>query len=254
MPKLAPELGPLVVGKINTPGLHFVGGVQGLALQVNPAGARSWTLRAVIGGKRRDMGLGPYPGVTLAMAREKARDARELIRQGIDPIRRQQEAQSALRAAAAGALTFKECAAAYIKAHKSGWRSAKHAQQWTNTLEQHAHPTIGALLVRDVGQAQVMNVLEPIWTTKTETASRLRSRIELVLDWATARGYREGLNPARWRGHLDKLLPSPGKVAKVVHHPALPAADVGAFMLRLRGRGHGRPFAGICDPDCCAIR
>jgi integrase len=234
MPKLAQELGALAVGKISAPGLHFVGGVQGLALQVNPAGARSWSLRVVIGGKRRDMGLGPYPGVTLAMAREKARDARELIRQGVDPIRRQQEAQSALRAAAAGALTFKECATAYIKAHKAGWRSVKHAQQWTNTLEQHAHPTIGALLVRDVGQAQVMNVLEPIWTEKTETASRLRSRIELVLDWATARGYREGLNPARWRGHLDKLLPAPGKIAKVVHHPALPAADVGAFMLRLR--------------------
>jgi integrase len=188
----------------------------------------------VIGGKRRDMGLGGYPGVTLAMAREKAREAREQIRQGIDPIERQQAALSALRAAVAAALTFKECADAYIKAHEAGWKSAKHAQQWRNTLAQHAYPVLGDLMVRDVGLPHVMSVLERIWTTKTETASRLRGRIELVLDWATARGYREGSNPARWRGHLDKLLAAPNKVAKVDHHPALPIGDVGAFMARLR--------------------
>jgi integrase len=235
MPKRAKELGALAVGKFTTAGLHFVGGVQGLALQVKPGGGgRSWTLRVVIAGKRRDMGLGPYPDVTLAMAREKAREARELMRQGIDPIERQQAAQSALRATAATALSFKDCSACYIKAHEAGWKSAKHAQQWRNTLEQHAHPVLGALLVRDVGLSQVLAVLEPIWTTKTETASRLRSRMELVLDWATARGYREGLNPARWRGHLDKLLPAPSKVAKVEHHPALPLTEIGAFMQRLR--------------------
>jgi len=234
MPKLARELGALVVSKITEPGLHFVGGVQGLAMQVTAGGARSWTLRIVIGGKRRDMGLGSYPGVLLAMAREKAREAREHVRQGVDPIERQQTALSALRAAVAAALTFRECSVAYIKAHEAGWRNAKHGQQWRNTLAQHADPVLGQLMIRDVALPHVLAVLEPIWRTKTETASRLRSRIELVLDWATARGYREGLNPARWRGHLDKLLPAPSKVAKVDHHPALPVGDVSAFIHRLR--------------------
>ncbi|MDE2368510.1 MAG: integrase arm-type DNA-binding domain-containing protein [Burkholderiales bacterium] len=234
MPKLAKELGALAVSKLTEPGLHFVGVVPGLALQVTATGARSWTLRVVIAGKRRDMGLGGYPEVTLAAARDKAREARELIRQGVDPIQRQQAAQSALRAAMAEALTFKECATAYMKAHRAGWKNAKHAQQWENTLKQHAFPIIGELLVRDVKLVQVLAVLEPIWTTTNETAVRLRGRIELVLDWAAARGLRDGLNPARWRGHLDKLLPKPSKVNKAEHHAALPIGDVGAFMVRLR--------------------
>jgi integrase len=234
MPKLAKELGALEVSRIAKPGMHFVGGVQGLALHVTKTGARSWVFRVVIADKRREMGLGNYPGVTLAKAREKARDARELIRQGIDPIERQQAAQSALRAAVAAALTFKDCAGKYIEAHEAGWKNTKHGQQWRNTLAQHAYPHMGELLVRDVGLSHVLAALEPIWRTKTETASRLRGRIELVLDWATARGYRDGLNPARWRGHLDKLLPAPGKVQRGAHHPALPVSDVGAFMVQLR--------------------
>jgi integrase len=234
MPKLAKEIGALAVSKLVAPGLHAVGGVAGLGLQVTPTGARSWSLRVVIGGKRREMGLGPYPEVTLAKARDKAREARELIRQGVDPIDRQRAAQSELRAAAAAALTFKQCSEAYIKAHRAGWKNAKHAQQWENSLSQHADSVIGDLLVRDVALSHVMKVLEPIWTTKTETASRLRGRIEQVIDWAAARGYRSKDNPARWRGHLDKLLPARSKVAKVEHHPALPAAHMGAFMARLR--------------------
>ncbi|MBI5269478.1 MAG: integrase arm-type DNA-binding domain-containing protein [Burkholderiales bacterium] len=234
MPKLAKELGALAVGRLTTPGLHFVGGVPGLAMQVTPGGARSWTLRVVVGGKRRDMGLGGFPGVTLAMARDKAREARELIRQGVDPIERQQAAQSALRASMAKALTFKECAEGYIKAHESGWKNEKHIQQWRNTLAQYAYPVFGDLLVRDVKLPQVMAALEPIWTTTNETAVRLRGRIESVLDWATARGLRDDLNPARWKGHLDKLLPKPSKVNKREHHAALPVGDVGAFMKRLR--------------------
>ncbi len=234
MPKLAKEMKALEVAKLAAPGLHFVGVVPGLALQVTPAGARSWTLRAVIGGKRRDMGLGQYPSVTLAMAHAKARDARELIRQGIDPIARQQAAASALRASMAEALTFKECATAYMKAHAAGWKNAKHRQQWENSLTQHAYPVIGELLVRDVKLPQVLAVLEPIWPTTNETAVRLRGRIETVLDWAAARGLRDGLNPARWRGHLDKLLAKPSKVAKVEHHAALAVSEVGAFMVRLR--------------------
>ena len=236
MPKLAKEMGAVEVAALKTPGLYFVGGVQGLALQVTPAGARSWTLRAVVGGKRRDMGLGSYSpsGTTLAKARTAALEARELIKQGIDPIQRQQEAQSALRASMAEALTFKECAEKYIKTHAAGWKNVKHQQQWRNTLAQHAYPVFGELLVRDVNLPQVMAVVEPIWETTNETASRLRGRIELVLDWAAARGLRDGLNPARWRGHLDKLLAKPSKVNNREHHAALPVGDVGAFMVRLR--------------------
>jgi integrase len=234
VPKIAKELGALAITKLTSPGVHFVGGVHGLMLHVTANGGRSWVLRTMIAGRRREMGLGPYPEVSLAKARDKAREARELIRQGVDPIQRQRAAQSELRAAAAAALTFKQCAEAYIEAHRAGWKNAKHAQQWENSLAQHAHSTIGDLLVRDVGLSHVMKVLEPIWTTKTETASRLRGRIEQVLDWAAARGYRSKDNPARWRGHLDKLLPARSKVAKVEHHPALPAAQMGAFMARLR--------------------
>lgn len=235
MPKLAKELGPLQVGKLTAPGLHFVGGVPGLALQVTPTGARAWTLRVTIGGRRRDMGLGAYPSVTLAMAKDKARTARELIRQGVDPIEQQRAAQSALRAAVASALTFKETAKAYMATHEAGWKNVKHAQQWRNTLEAYAYPVLGDLLVRDVQKEHVLAVLRPIWTTKNETASRLRGRIELILSYAMQAGYRpEGLNPARWKGGLDKLLAAPGKVAKGEHHPALPVGKVGVFMVQLR--------------------
>lgn len=188
----------------------------------------------VIGAKRRDMGLGGFPDVPLASAREAARQARAKVRAGIDPIEEAKAAKSALIATQATALTFKQSAAAYISAHKAGWKNAKHVQQWENTLATYAYPHIGHLLVRDVGLPQVLTVLEPIWKSKTETASRLRGRIESVLDWASARGHRDGLNPARWRGHLDKLLPRPSKVTKVEHHDALPISKVGAFMLELR--------------------
>jgi integrase len=237
MPRKAKELGPLEVARLRTPGLHAVGNVAGLYLQVLDSGARSWVLRMMIGDKRRDMGLGGYPDVTLAQARQKAQEKRDMAREGRDPIEERRAARSALRAAQAKAVTFKEAAGAYIEAHESGWRNAKHAQQWRNTLETYAYPKIGALLTRDVDLAHVLSVLEPIWRTKTETASRLRSRVELVLDWATARGYREGLNPARWRGHLDKLLPRPSKLSKIEHHAALSVSDVGAFMQLLREQG-----------------
>ena len=234
MPKKAKELGPLAAGRLTDPGLHFVGGVAGLALQVLPSGGRTWVLRATMGGKRRDMGLGGFPDVTLADARAAAREARKLIKAGVDPIDEAKAAVSAQRASRAKALTFKQAALAYIAAHEGGWRNAKHGQQWRNTLESYAYPVVGSLLVRDVDLTHVMAILEPIWAAKTETASRLRGRIEQVLDWATARGYRDGLNPARWRGHLDKLLARPSKVARVEHRAALPASEVGAFMSRLR--------------------
>lgn len=237
MPKKAPELSPLAVNRLTAPGLHFVGGVAGLALQVLPSGGRSWVLRARVGDKRRDMGLGGFPDVPLAQAREAARVARAKIRSGVDPIEEARAARALLRLAQANAVSFRSAAAAYIETHAPGWANAKHAQQWTNTLTMHAYPHIGDMLVRDIGLPHVLNVLEPIWRTKTETASRVRSRVESVLDWATTKGYREGLNPARWKGHLDNLLPAPSKIAKEKHHPALPVSDAGAFMAELRTHG-----------------
>lgn len=234
MGRVAKELGALAVSRLSDEGLHFVGGVPGLALQVLPTGGRTWLLRAMVGAKRREIGLGGYPGVTLAAAREAAREARKLIVSGVDPVQKRREARSALRAAQAAAMTFKKAAEGYITAHESGWRNAKHGQQWRNTLKTYAYPVVGDLLVRDVGLPQVLEILEPIWSTKTETASRVRSRVELVLDWAASREHREGPNPARWRGHLDKLLPKPRKVAQVVNRPALPVGQVGQFMVGLR--------------------
>ena len=234
MPRKASELTAIAIQRLTAPGLHFVGGVAGLALQVLPSGARTWVLRITVGAQRRDMGMGGYPDVPLAKAREAARVARAKVRSGIDPIEEGRAARSALKARQAAALTFEQCAAAYISANAVGWKNAKHAQQWRNTLAQHAYPKLGMLLVRDVGLPHVLAVLEPLWLTTTETASRLRGRIESVLDWATVRGYRSGDNPARWRGHLDKLLPAPSKVAKPEHHTAVALADVSGFVLKLR--------------------
>jgi integrase len=234
MGKKAVELGPLQVKRLVEPGLHFVGGVPGLALQVTTAKARSWVLRIRVGARRRDMGLGGLDEKTLAQARELAREARARVKVGTDPIDERKAARSASKAAQLAALTFEQCATQYLAAKSPEWKNAKHAQQWRNTLEQYAYPVIGPLLVRDVELPQIKAVLDPIWTTKTETASRLRGRIESVLNWAAANGYRSGLNPARWRGHLDKLLAKPSKVAKVVHHAAMPLSEVGAFMVKLR--------------------
>ena len=234
MPKKAAELGPLQVSRLRAPGLHPVGGVAGLRLQVTATGARSWILRATIGGKVSDKGLGGYPDVTLAGAREAARAVRAKIAAGVNPIDEARATRSALQAAVAAAWTFDQCAAACITDKTPGWKNAKHAAQWTATLETYASPVIGRLLARDIEMSHVRDVLKLIWTTKTETATRVRARIEAVLDWATVHGYRQGLNPARWKGHLDAVLAPASKVAKVVHHAALPADAVGAFMRDLR--------------------
>ena len=236
MGRIAREIGPLAVGKLAAPGLHFVGGVSGLALQITASGARSWVLRVTVGGKRRDMGLGAASSANgLAEARKKAQAARDKIREGIDPTEQARSARSQLKAQRARALTFKQCAEKYISSHKASWKNEKHAGQWSATLETYAYPVMGGLLVRNVDVAHMTRVLEPIWQEKTETASRLRGRIQAVLDWAAAHGYRpKGLNPAAWKGHLDKLLPRPSKVARVEHHTALPIAEVGSFMAGLR--------------------
>ena len=237
MPKIARELGPLAVKGLTSAGLHPVGGVAGLMLQVSPTGTRSWLLRVKVGEKRREIGLGAFPGVTLALAREKGQATRDDITKGIDPVAQraaarqtiveQQQEEKALE------WTFKRCAEAYIKAKKPGWRNAKHGTQWVNTLTTYAYPAIGDVLVRHVSVAQVIGIIEPIWTTKNETASRVRNRIELVLDWATARKLRTGDNPARWKGHLDKLLADRKIVGAVTGHKALPSGDLYAFMQAL---------------------
>lgn len=237
MPRKASELNALAVSRLTKPGLHFVGGVPGLALQVSDSGSRSWVLRVMVGGRRRDMGLGSYAqsGMTLARAREAALAARASIKRGVDPIEESRAARSALISERASAKTFKQCAIAYIAAHESTWRNAKHRWQWSATLEQLAYPVIGSMLVGDVQKEHVLDVLRPIWHERNETASRLRGRIELVLSYAMQAGYRpEGLNPARWKGGLDKLLAAPSKVAKIEHYAALPIGDMGNFMARLR--------------------
>ncbi len=238
MPRIAKELGPLQVGRITTPGLNPVGGVAGLMLQVSKAGARSWLLRIKVGDKRREIGLGAYPGVGVGLAREKAQQTRDDIASGIDPVLQRATARQTIveKQIEAKALDwpFQRCAEAYIAAMKPGWRNAKHGDQWANTLATYAYPTIGDLLVSSVRIEHIINIIEPYWTTKNETINRVRNRIELVLDWASVRKFRTGDNPARWKGNLDKLLAKPSKVAPVTGHRALPAAELYGFMQRLR--------------------
>jgi integrase len=218
MPKKAKELSAIAVSRLVTPGMHAAGGVAGLHLQVKNPTSRSWVLRALVGGKRCDIGLGGFPDVTLADARAKAREAREKIVQGIDPIAERKAARLAL---ASAPITFAEASRRYIAVKSPEWKNEKHRSQWGNTLETYAHPFIGKLPVDKVEIAHVVEILEPLWTTKTQTAKRLRGRVESVLDWATAMKYRTGDNPARWRGSLESLLPMPGKVHKVKHHKAV---------------------------------
>lgn len=236
MPKIAKELSALQVSRLTESGHHAVGGVTGLYLYITPTGARSWVLRTLIAGKRRHMGLGAFPSVTLAMAREKARAARSEVEAGVDPIAARSEVLKKLKEENLNAVTFERAANAYIEAHGDTWKNPKHRAQWSATLATYAFPVIGSLQTAHVTQAHVLAVLEPIWKTKNETAARLRGRIEAVLDWATVRGYREGENPARWKGRLDKLLPAPGKIQKTVHRKALTIDAVPQFMRDLHDK------------------
>ena len=208
----------------------------GLWLQVSKAGTKSWLFRfkSPLIGKARQMGLGPVSDVSLANARELAADCRSVLRGGKDPIEERKAIREAAALESAKAISFKECASSYIEAHKPGWKNAKHATQWENTLKEYAYPHFGDLAVASVDTGLVMKAIEPIWNTKTETASRVRGRIEKILDWAKTRGYRQGDNPAQWRGHLENLLPARSSVHTVKHFPALPFEEIGEFVKALR--------------------
>lgn len=238
---MAAELSAIDVKRLAHPGgkrnvLFSVGGVPGLHLQVTPNNGRSWLLRAMIGAARRDIGLGGFPGVTLARAREKAREARDKIERGIDPIEERKEAKAALAAAQRRGLTFADATDKYLSAKLDAFKNAKHRQQWENTLATYAKPELGAMLVQDIAVQDVLRVLQPLWTDKTETANRVRGRIEAVLSWATVSGHRSGDNPARWAGNLKELLPAPSKVAKESNQPALMIDDAPRWFKALQGR------------------
>jgi integrase len=241
MPKVIEELSALDVKRLVHPGgkrsaLLAVGGVPGLHLQINPAGGRSWILRATVGTLRRDIGLGGFPAVTLAQARDKAREARAMIEDGIDPVEARKAAKAALAAAQGRGLTFDAATKKYLETKLEGFKNAKHRQQWENTLATYASPELGKMLVQDIETQDVLRVLTPIWSSKTETASRVRGRIEAVLSWATVSGHRKGDNPARWAGNLKELLPAPSKVADEEHHPAIQISDAARWFAALQSR------------------
>ena len=216
------------------PGLYGDGG--GLYLQVSDYKTKAWVFRFMMAGRARKMGLGDFELVSLKDARKKRDAAYGLVVDGIDPIEARKARKAEQAVENAKTLTFKECAEKYIAAHKAGWKSPKHAGQWEATLETYAYPAIGKLPVAAIDVALVLKVIEPIWSTKTETASRVRGRIESILSWAKARGYRQGENPATWRGHLDQLLPARSQVAPVEHHAALSYTELPAFMTKLRAK------------------
>lgn len=253
MPKIAREMKALEVKRLNTPGSHAVGGVAGLLLQIRkpskPGAAlpRSWILRTMIGKSRRLFGLGPYPRVPLALARENAAKILAGIKSGVDPKSEQKATRSALIQAAARAKTFEECATAYLKSHSNTFRNQKAYKQWISTLETYAYPFIGRMAVADIGRPEVLGVFEQeikdpktgavegkLWHVRTVTAERLLGRVRSVLDFAIAKEYRSGTNPANWKGNLDKVLPPPRKISKEKHHPALPYDELGNFMAKLR--------------------
>jgi integrase len=231
------KLNRLTARKVATatkPGLYADGG--GLYLRVGRGGAKSWCLRYMLEGKAREMGLGGLLKVSLAGARRRAAAQRTLLVDKIDPLERRQTENAGKRTEAARRMTFDNCAMAYIKAHEVSWHNPKHRQQWQNTLATYVSRKFGSVPVSEVDVSMVMNAIEPLWTAKPETAGRVRGRIEAVLDWAKARGFRDGENPARWRGHLSNLLPARMKVRAVKHHAALPYSEIGSFMAELQTR------------------
>jgi integrase len=233
MAKTIGRLSTLTISRAK-PGMHPDG--RGLYLQVSGPRARSWVFRYTVNGKTHYLGLGSAYTIDLKRAREDARKARELVHDGIDPIEQRKARRLQQRLDAIKTITFDQCADAYITAHDPSWSNPKHRQQWRNTLKDYASPVIGDLAVSAIDTGLVLKILEPLWTTVPETASRLRGRIESVLDWAKVRGHRDGENPARWKGHLDHLLPARAKVRKVQHHAALPYTEINALVTLLRAQ------------------
>jgi integrase len=215
-------------------GLHGDGG--GLYLCVAPPNGCSWVYRYSLDGKARTMGLGPYPTISLAEARQRAADARRVKVDGVDPIERRAARRDAQRVERAKTVTFDWCKDQYIAAHRAEWRNARHSAQWTETLRTYVSPVFGNSPIQEVDTETIMKVLKPLWVAKPETASRVRGRIESILNWATTSKKRTGENPARWRGHLDNLLPKLSKVKKVEHHAALPYSEISAFVKALAQR------------------
>ena len=266
MPKVAKELSALEVKNL-PPGSHAVGGVAGLLLEVSSTGGKTWLLRVRTGTKRREIGLGGYPSTSLSEARQKARAVRQQIAEGQDPVAQRQAQKAALLAQQASLKTFAWCVDSYLDGMEGQWKNAKHAAQWRSTLETYANPIIGKLAVQSIALPHVLEVLNQpqpdkgnaaLWDSKNETASRLRGRVEKVLDWATVHGYRDGLNPARWKGHLDAILKAPNKIQKTEHHKAIPYAEMNPFMKALRqqeGTGaRALEFAILCAARSGEVR
>lgn len=237
MPRHAKALSAVEVNRLSDPGFHTVGGVPGLLLRVKPSGSRQWILRAMVGSKRRDFGLGGFPAVPLALARDRAREYRELIFRGIDPAELRRQRKAALKAAAEARITVSEAWTAFWR-DKSGGLAAATRRHWENSFRRYALPAIGRMQVSDVQLRHVEGALRPIWETKTETANKLRGRLEALFSWATVKGYRSGDNPARWGSGLKELLPPPSRVAKTQHHRALEIDQAPIFMAELADFGH----------------
>ena len=240
MPRVGEKLSPAQVLKLKTPGMYGDG--HGLWLHVGPAAAspeckqkdgKSWIFRFMINGRAHEMGLGALVTIGLSEARQRAQAARQSVLDGVDPLAAKHAKLKQQKHEAAKAVTFQACAAKDIAANRAGWRNAKHGAQWEATLTAYAYPIVGGLSVADIDTGHVTRILEPIWATKPETAARVRGRIESVLDYAGTHRWREGENPARWRGHLEHVLPKRSKVRKVEHHAALPWSEMGVFMAKL---------------------
>lgn len=240
MPLVANELGSLDIKRASHPGgkgnaMVAVGGVTGLYLQITSRGAKSWILRAKVGSKRRDIGLGGYPSVTLAAAREKAREVRAGIEAGRDPVEEKRAAKAALILAQRRGMTFATAVDRYLAFKLKEFSNDKHRKQWRATLETYALPELGDMQLQEITVQDILRVLQPIWTETTQTATRVRGRIEAVLSWATVAGHRTGDNPARWAGNLKELLPAPKKIAKAGNQPALQMGDVPRWFAALKG-------------------
>ena len=237
MPKRARELGALQVKGINTTGMHAVGGVDGLYLNVTVSGTRSWILRLTVTGERHELGLGAYPEVPLAAARQEALRLRQQVRSGENPVSTRAAARAAARADVPKVMTFSDAFSKYMSsARAQEFKNAKNAAQWRSTIETYAFPVIGSMPVDQVGRTHILQILEPIWSEKTVTAKRLRGRIEHILSWATVAGHRDGDNPAIWKGNLQQLLPTPSKITKTTHHGALALNDAPAWYYSLIAR------------------